>query len=246
MPTMAPLARGSSGLVPGPAALRRGQFLAGLLCLGFLAWLACAGLAWLFRPAIEDWLDRPYENLPLHGPRATPSAEAGAALAAVPGAAFGHYQPPATATGAAQVLVVRQGVVYRVYVEPGTLRAMQVVEEDRRPVNRLARLHDWLLPAPGAAVAAEAGRLPGPAFADLCTSDPAVHLRPLDQLVPLAAGLHLPRPVWISPPVLAGGEWAVDSQAQDRELRVVYTVDAERAAVTAIRRFGDPDARPPG
>ncbi|MES2184837.1 MAG: PepSY-associated TM helix domain-containing protein [Pseudomonadota bacterium] len=244
------MAHGGSRSRPDQVAVRRWHFHAGLFCLPFCVWLALTGTLPLFRPGIEDWLDRPYENLRLSGPRAAPSAEAQAAEAAVPGSTFSHYQPPLTATGAAQVLVVRKGVLYRVYVEPATLRAMKVIEDGQRPMNLvahlLAPLHGRLLPGPGGSRAVETATqgAPGwpaaPSFSDVCSAEPAAYLRALDKLVPLAARLRPPRPIWISPPATVEDDWTVSSQTQDQPLRVTYRVDAGRAVVTGIRRFGNP------
>ena len=85
---------------PDYAAVWRWHFYAGLLCLPFFCWLAITGSVYLFRPDIEAWLDRPYESLQLDTPRAAPSAEARAALAAVTGSVLSRYEPPATPTGA--------------------------------------------------------------------------------------------------------------------------------------------------
>ncbi len=130
---------------PDYAAVWRWHFYAGLFCLPFFCWLAITGSIYLFRPDVEAWLDRPYESLRLDGPRAVPSAEAGAAVAAMPGSVFSRYEPPATLTGAAQVVVARDGRLFRVYVHPGTLRAMSIEQDDHRLMELVAHLHGNLL-----------------------------------------------------------------------------------------------------
>ena len=130
---------------PNYAAVWRWHFYAGLFCLPFFCWLAITGSIYLFRPDIEAWLDRPYETLHLDRPRAAPSAEAGAAVAAVPGSVFSRYEPPATPTGAARVIVARDGRLLRVYVHPGTLRAMSIEQDDHRLMELVAHLHGNLL-----------------------------------------------------------------------------------------------------
>lgn len=130
---------------PGYAALRRWHFYGGIFCLPFFLWLAITGAVYLFKPQIEAWLDRPYENLPLNGARPAPSAEVQAALAAVPGSAFSHYEPPATSHGAAQVLVQHDGALLRVHVDPRDLHAMSIIDDDMRPMNVVSRLHGEML-----------------------------------------------------------------------------------------------------
>jgi uncharacterized iron-regulated membrane protein len=130
---------------PDYAAVWRWHFYAGLFCIPFICWLAITGSIYLFRPDIEGFLDRPYESLQVAGPRAAPSREAEAAIAAVPGSVFTKYQPPATPTGAAQVVVTGQGHPYRVYIHPGTLSVMKIQRDDQRPMDVVAHLHGQLL-----------------------------------------------------------------------------------------------------
>jgi uncharacterized iron-regulated membrane protein len=130
---------------PDYAAVWRWHFYAGLFCMPFVLWLAVTGSAYLFRPDVEALLDRPYENLTLAGPRAAPASEARAAVAAVPGSTFSRYEPPATPTGAAQVVVARGGNLFRVYVQPRTLAPMSVERDDHRIMELVAHLHGNLL-----------------------------------------------------------------------------------------------------
>jgi uncharacterized iron-regulated membrane protein len=66
---------------------------------------------------------------------------------------------------------------------------------------------------------------------------PGPDLPDLDKVVPIAARLSLPRPVWILPPPPGGQDWMISSQTQNRPLRVDYTVDPDTGAVTRIRDF---------
>ncbi|HUN90889.1 MAG TPA: PepSY domain-containing protein [Burkholderiaceae bacterium] len=340
---------------PDYAAVWRWHFYAGLFCLPFFCWLAVTGSVYLFRPDIEGWIDSRYEALSIEGQRASPSSEARAAVAAVPGSRFSRYEPPATATGAAQVVVARDGLLYRVYVHPGTLQAMRVDRDDHRIMELVAHLHgnlllgergsmlvevagswgvvmiltglylglprgtwrlggllyprlgqrgrvlwrdlhavtgmwasivtlflllsglpwsanwgnyltwvrnhwtattgtpDWPIggqdqPPSGAAAAPESS-MPGMSAADMAVMTPAgappglsrsggfVDLRALDRVVAVAAGLNVPRPVWISPPAPGVRDWTILSRVQDRPLRVTYTVDPETGAVTGTDDF---------
>lgn len=345
---------------PDYAAIWRWHFYAGLFCLPFVCWLAITGSIYLFRPDIEAWLDRPYERLHLDGPRAAASSEAGAAIADVPGSVLSRYEPPATPTGAAQVVVARDGNLFRVIVHPVTLRAMKIERDDHRPMELLSHLHgqlllgtrgsmivevaaswavvmiltglflwfprgttrlagvlyprlrlrgrmfwrdlhavtavwvsvvamfqllsglpwsanwgkyltwarnqwavtagmpDWPIPGMQKAVVSGTGRsrapaairsMPGMTAAEMAAMSPGamqapqltgrlVDLRALDRVVPVAARLHVPRPVWISPPDQGGSDWTIASQIQNRPLRVIYTVDPKTGTVTGIHDFG--------
>ncbi|MEC4595228.1 PepSY domain-containing protein [Nitrospirillum amazonense] len=344
---------------PDHAAVWRWHFYAALFCLPFFCWLAVTGSIYLFRPDIEAWIDRPYESLHLDGPRAAPSSEARAAVAAVPGSVFSRYEPPATPTGAAQVVVARDGKLFRVYVHPGTLQAMSIGRNDHRIMELMAHLHgqlllgdtgsvivelagswgvvmiltglylwlprgkwrpgglvyprlggrgrlfwrdlhavtglwismvtlflllsglpwttswgryfswirnhwavtsgppDWPIgakeePPPSVAppssmpgmTAAEMAAMPPPAppptpGAHPSSADPGPDLRVLDTIVPAAANLPLPRPVWILPPTDGGRDWIVSSQAQNRPLRVTYALAPDSGAVTGTKTFDD-------
>lgn len=343
---------------PDYPAICRWHFYAGLFCLPFFCWLAITGSVYLFRPDVEAWLDRPYEALRIDMPRATPSSEARAAVAAMPGSTFSRYEPPATSTGAAQVLVARNGNLYRVYVHPGTLQAMRIERDDHRIMQLIAHLHgqlllgsrgsmvvelagswgvvmiltglylwlprgsqklggvfyprlrqrgrlfwrdlhavtglwvsvvtlfmllsglpwstswgnyltwarnhwtatagtpDWPIGGqaqPGARAAASDARgnsMPGMTAAEMAEMSPAaqearseerlaVDLQALDKLVPVAARLHIPRPIWISPPAPGIRDWTISSQVQNRPLRVTYTVAPDSGVVTGIDDFAD-------
>jgi len=343
---------------PDYAAVWRWHFYAGLFCLPFFCWLAITGSIYLFRPDIETWLDRPYEALSIDEPRAAPSSEARAAVAAVPGSMFSRYQPPATPTGAAQVVVARDGRLFRVYIHPGNLQAMHVEQDDHRPMELVAHLHgqlllgtggsmlvelagswgvvmiltglylwlprgsrqlggllyprlgqrgrlfwrdlhavtglwvsivtlflllsglpwsvnwgnyltwarnhwevtagapDWPIggqdqPAPRSAASVAPSSMPGMTADEMTAMSPAAteegrpeerqtaDLQALDKVIPVAARLRPPPPVWISPPAEGLRDWTISSHIQNRPLRVTYTVAPDSGAVTGTDDFAD-------
>jgi uncharacterized iron-regulated membrane protein len=344
---------------PDYAAIWRWHFYAALFCLPFFCWLAVTGSVYLFRPDIEAWLDRPYESLQLDGPRAAPSSEARAAVAAVPGSTFSHYEPPATPTGAAQIVVAKGGDLYRIYVHPSTLRPMSIGRDDHRLMEIVAHLHgqlllgnrgsmlvevagswgivmiltglylwlprgawrlgglvyprlgqrgrlfwrdlhsvtgmwisavtlfmllsgmpwsatwgqyftwvrnhwsvtagtpDWPIggqdePAPrvlpNPPPSAPKSAMPGMDAAEMAAMSPAAtpaaspraagpDVRALDAIVPVAARLNLPRPVWISPPASGVKDWTVASRTQNRPLRVTYAISPQDGAIMGRTGF---------
>jgi uncharacterized iron-regulated membrane protein len=125
--------------------LWRWHFYAGLFCIPFVLWLATTGSIYLFRPQIEAWLDRPYEHLATTGPRASGEAQVQAVLQAVPGSNLHYYQLPRTPHSAVQIVVGRKAEEFRVYVNPYTLRVLQVANEDHRFIRRIFYLHGELL-----------------------------------------------------------------------------------------------------
>lgn len=122
----------------------RWHFYAGLFCIPFVLWLATTGTIFLFKPQIENYLDRPYDHLSIQQ-RASASQQAEAALAAVPGSTLDAYELPHTPTSAAQILVDKGTQQFRVYIHPQTMQVLHVVNEDMRLENVVFRLHGELL-----------------------------------------------------------------------------------------------------
>lgn len=130
---------------PDYRTLWRWHFYAGLFCIPFVLWLSATGSIYLFKPQIEAWIDRPYDNLALRGLPALPSEQVQAALAAVPGSVLNAYELPATPRSAARVLVGRDAELVRVYVHPETLEVLHNINEDDRFMRLIFRLHGELM-----------------------------------------------------------------------------------------------------
>lgn len=126
-------------------AVWRWHFYSGLFCVPFVIWLACTGSLYLWRPQIEAWLDRPYDNLSTSGITASPDAQVAAALSAVPGSQLRKYFIPQAPADSTRILVGTKGAVSRVYVDPYSLRVLNVAQEQSRPFNVIFRLHGELL-----------------------------------------------------------------------------------------------------
>lgn len=126
-------------------AVWRWHFYAGLFCLPFILWLSVTGTIYLWKPQIEAWQERAYDHLAITAVRAHPEQIVAIALAAQPGARFAKYQRPETPTQAVRVLVARDGVDTRVYVDPYRLRVLGSVREDARLMKTISALHGTLL-----------------------------------------------------------------------------------------------------
>lgn len=126
-------------------AVWRWHFYAGLFCIPFVIWLALTGSIYLWRPQIEAWLDRPYDHLATSGPVATPEAQVAAAVGAVPGSSLHKYILPQAPDQAVRILVTKDGVDSRVYVDPHSLAVLKTITEEKRPLRMIFHLHGELL-----------------------------------------------------------------------------------------------------
>ncbi len=126
-------------------AVWRWHFYAGLFCLPFILWLSVTGTIYLWKPQIEAWQERAYDSLPVTGARATPEAIVATALATNPGVRLSKYERPETPTQAVRVLIARDGVETRVYVDPYRARVLGSVREDARLMKTISALHGTLL-----------------------------------------------------------------------------------------------------
>lgn len=125
-------------------AVWRWHFYAGIFCIPLVIWLACTGSIYLFKPQIERWLDRPYDHLSMSGQRETPERIATAAMDAIPDSSLHYYELPPSSDSAVRVIVGVETKEYRVYVHPETLKVLKVIDEDRRPMRIIFRLHGEL------------------------------------------------------------------------------------------------------
>ena len=126
-------------------AVWRWHFYAGLFCLPFILWLSVTGTIYLWKPQIEAWQERAYDRLPITATRATPEQIVATALAARPGAHLSKYERPETPAQAVRVLIARDGVETRVYVDPYRSRVLGSVREDARLMKTISALHGTLL-----------------------------------------------------------------------------------------------------
>jgi uncharacterized iron-regulated membrane protein len=123
----------------------RWHFYAGLFCIPFALWLSVTGGLYLFKPQIEAWIDRDYDNLVIIGQTASPKDQVLAALATVPDSVLNAYELPTSNTSAVRILVGKEKQLHRVYVHPQTLEILNSVPEDERLMPLIFHLHGDLL-----------------------------------------------------------------------------------------------------
>jgi len=123
----------------------RWHFYAGLFCIPFVLWLSCTGLIYLFKPQIDQAIDRPYDRLSIQGPLKLPSEQVAAALKSVPGSVFTAYEMPPNEHAAARVLVGQQAETIRIYVHPQSLQILHTINENDRLTREISHLHGELM-----------------------------------------------------------------------------------------------------
>ena len=134
--------RGAKGLY---ACLWRWHFYAGLFCLPFVLLLAVSGSIYLFKPQINQWLERPYQKLNISGPRGSAQAQIDAAMAALPGARFLNYRLPQVPDEAVLISLRHQGERQSVYLHPHNLEVLRVVEYEQQFIQLVRSFHGELL-----------------------------------------------------------------------------------------------------
>lgn len=130
---------------PDYRAVWRWHFYAGLFCIPFVIVLSVSGLIYLFKPQIESWTERHYDDLQITGQKAPPSRQIAAALESMPGSSFSSYELPPSDSSAARIVVRDGKESIRTYVHPVTLQILGSVPEDGRLMRWIFRLHGELL-----------------------------------------------------------------------------------------------------
>ncbi len=130
---------------PDYRAVWRWHFYAGLFCVPFVIVLSISGLIYLFKPQIEAWNDRNYDNLQMTSKAKPASEQIAAALAAVQGASFVSYELPEFESSSARVIVRDGDTSIRAYVQPESLQVLHTVPENSRLMRWIFRLHGELL-----------------------------------------------------------------------------------------------------
>jgi uncharacterized iron-regulated membrane protein len=131
---------------PDYRAVWRWHFYAGIVCIPFVVVLSISGAIYLFKPQVENWIERPYDNLTVKSSNLEPaSSQVQAVLKAFPGSSFQSYEIPEHQADAGRVLVKVNDEPTRVYVHPESLAILGSVVERDRFMKVLFRVHGELL-----------------------------------------------------------------------------------------------------
>ncbi len=134
----------------------RWHFYAGLFCLPFITILSLSGAVYLFKPQIDAYLDKSYDQLHLSGEPKRLDEQAAAALDAYPGARLIALELRNSPADAARIrLMTKDGDAIRVLVRPDTLEIMAAEKEKYRFTSLMHDLHGELLLGDAGAIVVE-------------------------------------------------------------------------------------------
>jgi len=125
--------------------LWRWHFYAGIFCIPFVLTLALSGAVYLFKPQVDAWMESPYRNLSVTGPRASAADHIQAARNFLPGGQFANYRLPQSPEDAVVISLQGGGKTQRVFVHPHTLEILHVQNADAEPMQLVKRFHGELL-----------------------------------------------------------------------------------------------------
>lgn len=127
------------------ASVWRWHLYAGLFVIPFVLLLSISGAFYLFKPQVERFEERAFQNLPVAAP-VSAQQQVLAALAAFPGAVFGNYRLPASSGDAAMVtLRLADGPATRqVFVAPEG-QVLGSLDPSKRLMEIAKNIHSSLL-----------------------------------------------------------------------------------------------------
>jgi len=125
----------------------RWHFYAGMFCIPFVLVLSITGTIYLFKPQIESWEERRFDQLVSPGEPQPLRQQIDAATASLPGGLFEALELPQREgqLSATRVLVRSQSETQRVFVDPVTLGVLGSLREKGRIANVAKELHGELL-----------------------------------------------------------------------------------------------------
>ncbi|EAQ81960.1 PepSY-associated TM helix domain-containing protein [Blastopirellula marina] len=129
---------------PDYRAVWRWHFYAGLFCIPVLLVLSISGTIYLFKPQIEAWLDRPYDQQAVTENTQPISTLIETTLATLPGSKFHSLELPTADNAATRIVVTQQGERIRCYVDPASGQLLHQTPEADRFIAVVRRLHGEL------------------------------------------------------------------------------------------------------
>lgn len=125
--------------------LWRWHFYAGIILLPFILILSLSGMVYLFKPQIENIIDKPYHNLTITGAIAPVSQQVNAALQTFENSKLRHYEIPQKANDAPRIFIFAKGIEHIIYVHPQNLQILKSIPKENRFMAIARNIHGELL-----------------------------------------------------------------------------------------------------
>lgn len=129
---------------PDYRAIWRWHFYASLFCIPFVLLLAISGSIYLFKPQIDRFEERRFNDLKLTGNSRPISAQIVAAVDAVPGSVAISVELPERELDATRVMVRKDKENIRVYIHPESLNVLGMRNENATFIRWIRTLHGQL------------------------------------------------------------------------------------------------------
>lgn len=123
----------------------RWHFYAGLFCIPFILSLSITGAIFLFKPQINQWIDKDYQHLEVLNHRYSPNQQIAAAKTPYPDASFSRYRLPEHDQQAIVITLNNGGEEVLVYVNPYTLDILKTMYRDDQFIRIVRSLHGELM-----------------------------------------------------------------------------------------------------
>lgn len=123
----------------------RWHFYTGLIIIPFMIFLSISGAVYLFKPQIENILDKPYSNLQVGQKTAPPSTQIMAASEYLEGAPLKSYEVPKDAKSPAKISFFQNGEQKILYVNPYNLEILKEQKADNQIMEIAKDIHGELL-----------------------------------------------------------------------------------------------------
>lgn len=125
--------------------LWRWHFYAGIFCIPFVLSLSITGAIYLFKPQIEQWIDRDYQQLDITEQRGTPEQHISAAKDKFPESALISYRLPEHERQAIVITLNEKGQRILVYIHPYSLTILKTQAQEQQFIRIVRTLHGELL-----------------------------------------------------------------------------------------------------
>ncbi|WP_347330729.1 PepSY-associated TM helix domain-containing protein [Marinimicrobium locisalis] len=123
----------------------RWHFYAGLFCIPFIITLALSGAIYLFKPQIDQWNERHFQNLSSVDTPAAPQTLIDAALNHLPGSTFQSLRLPKDIDDAVVVSTNKDGERFLTYVHPSNAEVLHQDGYDNQFIRQVRAFHGELL-----------------------------------------------------------------------------------------------------